>query len=192
MREKSEAGRARAAAALDRYRRAVWKAEALSEEVRELRTLDQRLGPVLTGMPKAGGRTDRLAGTVERLESRTRQLGQQVEQCLSIQQELGGLFDQLEDTRMGQLLWMRYIRGCGWKEISERMDLTERWVRTLHQRALDRLGRLLETPKDAAEGPPPELEQNAVKRPLSEPPQTAVKRLPPESGQNAPVRGAGA
>ena len=159
MREKADPDvcRARAAAALDRYRRAVWRAEALSEEVQELRTLDQRLGPVLTGMPKAGGTTDRLAGTVERLESRTRQLGQQVEQCLLIQQELGGLFDRLEDTRMGQLLWMRYIRGCGWKEISERMGLTERWVRTLHRRALDRLGLLLETPEGGAESLQPEL-----------------------------------
>lgn len=163
MREQADfdASCARAAAALDRYRRAVWRAEALSEEVRELRALDQRLGPVLTGMPRAGGTTDRLAGTVERLESRTQQLGRQVEQCLSIQQELGGLFDRLEDTRMGQLLWMRYIRGCGWKEISERMGLTERWVRTLHRRALDRLGRMLETPEEAAESPRPELRPDA-------------------------------
>lgn len=141
---------ARAEAVLDRYRSAVWKAEALSEEVRELRELDQRLGPALTGMPRGGRNTDRLADTVERLENRSRQLQQQVDRCLSIQQELSGLFERLEDTRMGQLLRMRYLRGCGWKEISERMGFTERWVRTLHQRALVQLGDLL---KASDEGP---------------------------------------
>ena len=160
----SSAARVRAAAALDRYRSAVWKAEALSEEVRELRELDQRLGPALTGMPRSGRNTDRLADTVERLENRTWQLRKQVDRCLLIQQELSGLFGRLEDTRMGQLLWMRYVRGCGWKEISERMGLTERWVRTQHQRALDRLGGLLEASggePTAEPGPPPTPDKTA-------------------------------
>lgn len=132
----------RAAERLGGYHRAVWKMEALSEEVRELRSLDQCVGAVLTGMPKGERNKDRLSGAVERLETRTRQLEQQIEDCLRLQQELSGLLEKLEDKRLARLLRMRYIQGRGWKEISETLGLTERWVRTLHLRALEALDAL--------------------------------------------------
>ncbi len=130
---------AETAARLGGYRQSAWRAERLAEELQALRSLGQRVIPLLTGVRGAGPDRDRVARTVERMELCSRRLQQEARRCLDEQQALDGMLEGLADERLRLLLWLRYARGLGWEPISERLDISERWARKLHLRALDEL-----------------------------------------------------
>lgn len=130
---------AAAATALSGYRQSAWRAARLAEELETMRSLGQRITPLLSETHAAGPDRDQLARTVERMDLCSRRLQQQTRNCLDEQQALAGMLEGLADERLRLLLWLRYVRGLGWEPISERLEISERWARKLHLRALDEL-----------------------------------------------------
>ena len=56
--------------------------------------------------------------------------------------EVQFLINSLEDFRERSVLQLRYVDGCNWDEISERLYTDKRWIFRVHGRALKKLLKL--------------------------------------------------
>ena len=63
------------------------------------------------------------------------QLGEKVR----LRRLIGQAIEQVEEGSLRQILRLRYIEGCKWEEIGERMSYDVRWVRRLHNKALEKM-----------------------------------------------------
>ena len=52
------------------------------------------------------------------------------------------LITRLEDERYHAVLQLRYLCGCSWEEISQKLNFTPRWVHKLHGEALTALEKI--------------------------------------------------
>lgn len=120
----------------DAYRRSI----ALSAQLERYRELATR----------ATGRMDalRVSGTSQRSKVETyvlelveaqAKIEEEIHHLLEWTQEAEALIAQLEDSRMQDVLRMRYLCALDWEEVAQRQHYTLRWVHKLHREALAQL-----------------------------------------------------
>ena len=64
-------------------------------------------------------------------------ISEKISERYKILAEITVAIDRVEDTRLRTLLYARYINRKTWEEVAERLDMSDKWVRTsLHSQAL--------------------------------------------------------
>lgn len=78
--------------------------------------------------------------TVDRIDELIRQLVAQLDELVTLRQEIGAVIDAVPDTRLRELLRLRYIDGLTFDGLAIAMGHYDlRWVYRLHRRALEAL-----------------------------------------------------
>ena len=96
--------------------------------------------PSYTGMPKGGAPKD-MADTIAQLERLKERAEKAREKAIKLVDEISEAIYAVEDAQERTLLWMRYIDGRRWFEISEDMHISERTAFRIHGTALQHVKR---------------------------------------------------
>ena len=88
----------------------------------------------VTGMPRGGGAdwtetADRLIELERVVNARTREWVRWKLNAIDAIRSVG-------EPRLAEVLELYYIDGMTWEQVAQRMGITERWVQSLHGRAL--------------------------------------------------------
>ena len=122
---------------LGRYRSICRRIEAKIEEKERLRSLETKITPTLSDMPKGGGGDDKLATMTEKIDEIDHQLSDELDALAHARAEIEAAIQTVEPESYREVLERRYIRGERWEQIAVDMGYELRWLYRLHHRALD-------------------------------------------------------
>lgn len=121
---------------LNQYRRAVRRMELTGLALEEAREAVQRMTPVLDGLPRPSGHSDKTARAAERLAAAEQAHTAAVLDCRQARSRVQWSISTLYDPTEQELLRRRYLLGQTLTQISQQMHLEYRWLRRLHRRAV--------------------------------------------------------
>lgn len=126
---------------LGQYRQCFQTWISLIEEEAELRSLSEKITASLSGMPGGtGDRPDKVGMVLEGVEAALGKISDEMCDISARRNDVISLVESVPDERERIVLRYAYINGFGWREISARTGYDERYVRRLHQRAIEFLG----------------------------------------------------
>lgn len=76
------------------------------------------------------------AGKMMELE---KEMAFQLGEKIRLRKEIGQAIEEVQQGNLKHLLRLRYINGCKWDEIGQKMNYDVRWVRRLHNKALEKV-----------------------------------------------------
>lgn len=82
---------------------------------------------------------DRVGGAAARIADIDLQINGEIARAEEVRREISAAIDAVQDSRMRDVLRLRYIAGMGWQRVAEILHYSERWVRELHSRSLQYL-----------------------------------------------------
>ena len=112
--------------------------DQLSDELQRWQDLATRISPSYSDMPHGGG-SDKVQTAAVEVAELTDKLNQKLHQAIMVQENIKKLLESLDDIKLRQLMYYRYINGMRWEEIAVRMDFNYRWVFRLHRKALNQI-----------------------------------------------------
>lgn len=121
---------------LQQYRVAEQEEERLSGEIERWRSRAEKMTTGYGLSPSGGGDGRSLEHTVERIDELIRQLVGQLDELVALRQEIGAVIDAVQDTRLRELLRLRYIDGMSLAQIADKMNYCYKQTIRLHLRAL--------------------------------------------------------
>lgn len=123
---------------LSRYQTAVRQVDSLRERIiwwgQRAEGLTRAAGGVQGGSGENG-----MQACLDRMVDYQNQLADSLREELELLDELEAAVASVEDARLRQVLYLRYIEGKKWEEIALKMNYDYRWVLRLHDRALAEL-----------------------------------------------------
>jgi DNA-directed RNA polymerase specialized sigma subunit len=125
---------------LKQYQTTIMEIERRKQDVNMWRDMLQKVTASYSSGLKGGGtirnRTEELIAKIVDLE---RHLHEKLARQISLQHEIEQLVENVGDSRERLLLQYRYLDGMTFEEIAVKLNLSWRWVHTLHSRALDNI-----------------------------------------------------
>lgn len=95
-------------------------------------------------MPRSGGGSDKIQTTVEKIIEIEEKLDHEIDALVDLRNRIEAAVERLESEKLRDIMRYKYIDGLKFEEIAVTMHLDRRWVRRLHNRALNIL--TLESP----------------------------------------------
>ena len=92
--------------------------EEQQRRLQELEALATSCTSHITGMPKAQGVVDRLAGYVAEIADLRSLIDLNIRKCFFELNRLNRLINGIEDSQMRLILSLRYINGLSWQQIA--------------------------------------------------------------------------
>lgn len=123
---------------LKQYRSLSMEIDRISEELQRWQDLATRISPSYSDMPHGGG-SDKVQTAAVEVAELTDKLNRKLHQAIMVQENIKKLLESLDDIKLRQLMFYRYINGMRWEEIAVRMDFNYRWVLRLHRKALNQI-----------------------------------------------------
>lgn len=125
---------------LMQYRQCFQTWISLIEEEAKLRSLSEKITASLNGMPGGtGDRPDKVGMVLEGIEAALGKISDDMCDINARRDAVLALINSVTDGRERVVLRYAYINGFSWREISARTGYDERYVRRLHQRAIEYL-----------------------------------------------------
>lgn len=123
---------------LRRYRECLAEEEWLMEEIAAARARGEAVTRALqpVAVESGGQHSGQVSRAVELMDQYQRELELQVQRSLKIRLEMEEAISKVEDSRLQQLLRMRYIGGYHWDQCAQKLHLDLRWCFCLHEKAL--------------------------------------------------------
>ena len=123
---------------LNQYRIMHIEIDQITKELQRWQDLATRISPSYSDMPHGGG-SDKVQTAAVEVAELTDKLNQKLHQAIMVQENIKKLLESLDDIKLRQLMFYRYINGMRWEEIAVRMDFNYRWVLRLHRKALNQI-----------------------------------------------------
>ena len=125
---------------LRRNRSQLFEVQQLTMELQELREMAVHITPYLNDMPTSkSGNSHRLERSVEKVMELEEQLAQRLETAILQQAEIRTTIEQVKEEKHRQVLRAKYLLGQTWSKMAEDLYTDERWLRRVHNRAVDLL-----------------------------------------------------
>lgn len=123
---------------LNLYRDAVRRATAAQEHLEELRAIAERITPNYQNSGAASGSQsgDKLGAAVARIIDAEARVDAEIELLIATEREIEGVINSVEDSRLSDILYRRYILGHKWERIACDLNTDYRWLLRLHGKAL--------------------------------------------------------
>lgn len=121
---------------LRRYRDAAREIDDLLRERQVWRDRGTAITAKLTAMPRGGGVSDKTGDAASSIAAIDEMLVRRTEELARRREDIERMVASVEDDTLRRLLHLRYIEGCTWETIAEKMHYNYRWVLRLHGRAL--------------------------------------------------------
>ena len=123
---------------LNQYRIMHIEIDQITKELQRWQDLATRISPSYSDMPHGGG-SDKVQTAAVEVAELTDKLNQKLHQAIMVQENIKKLLESLDDIKLRQLMYYRYINGMRWEEIAVRMDFNYRWVLRPHRKALNQI-----------------------------------------------------
>ena len=121
---------------MDRYLRARRREALTARTLEEARSEAARVSPVLDGMPRPGGHSDRVPPSAARLAEAEHAHNIALAEMRQARSEVQQAVGSVRDRTGREVLYRRYLLGQPLLQVSQEMRLESRWGRRLHRRAL--------------------------------------------------------
>ena len=122
---------------LQQYRYAVRRVAAAQEHRDELREIAERITP---NYASEGGGThqsgDKLGSAVARIIDAEKRVSAEIELMIATKNDIENTINAVNDDRLKDILYSRYICGKKWEQIAVDLNIEYRWLLRLHGRAL--------------------------------------------------------
>lgn len=92
---------------------------------------------------------DKIGEIIARKTDLQEALENEIEEAKAVMDEVEDVIGKVEDVKRQLLLHERYIDFMTWEKIAEDLDLSDRWVQVLHQRALEDVEIIIDANPDA-------------------------------------------
>jgi len=113
-------------------------------QVENLRSLTQRVTASYGREPVSHTRNvTSLEDSIIRLMEGEEQINQQIDKLVNLKMDIAALIDHVRNENYRLILEKRYLCFLSWDEIATDMHYSSRWVRNVHERALEVVGKLL-------------------------------------------------
>ena len=122
-----------------RYRQALREEIRLRERIRTATARATATTPCLSLSMGRSGPGDKIGAAVELLVAEQTALCDQLAATHTILEEITKAISGLEDPMQREVLELRYVDGLPRWKIANRMYISERWVASLHRKALENL-----------------------------------------------------
>ena len=122
-----------------RYRQALREEIRLRERIRTATARATATTPCLSLSMGRSGPGDKIGAAVELLVAEQAALCDQLAATHTILEEITKAISGLEDPMQREVLELRYVDGWPRWKIANRMYISERWVASLHRKALENL-----------------------------------------------------
>lgn len=109
--------------------------DQITKELQRWQDLATRISPSYSDMPHGGG-SDKVQTAAVEVAELTDKLNQKLHQAIMVQENIKKLLESLDDIKLRQLMFYRYINGMRWEEIAVLMNYDYRYVLKLHRKAL--------------------------------------------------------
>ncbi len=114
------------------------------QQVESLRSLTQKVTASYGGEPVSHSRNvTSLQDTIVRLMEAEEQVNRQIDELVNLKMDIAALIDRVRNESYRLILEKRYLCFLPWDEIGADMHYSSRWVRNVHERALEVVGKLL-------------------------------------------------
>jgi chromosome segregation ATPase len=124
---------------LSRYQSINRQVKSKLDEIERLRSLETKITPTLSDMPKGGGVSNKIEFVTERIDEIERQMSDELKDLVDTRAEIEAAIQGIDAAVYRELLERRYIYGEHWEQIAVDMSYDYRWVLRLHGKALERL-----------------------------------------------------
>lgn len=128
-------------------RRVDMRINARLEERSRVMALATRCTPSYTGMPHAGGVSNRVEDGVVRLDELERELSDEIDFYVRLRRLAHEVVRSIPDTRYQDILTLRYFNSYGWERVAEEMGYESNYIWRVHgyallkaREALERMG----------------------------------------------------
>lgn len=121
---------------LQQYRLAEMEEQRLEHEIERWRSRAEKVTPGYSKAPAGGGDGRSLEHTLEHLGELAQELTDQRDKLIRLRREIGAAIDTVPDTRLRELLRLRYIEGMTWERVAVQMGYSYMQVCRLHGKAL--------------------------------------------------------
>ena len=128
-----------------RYRQALREETRLRERIRTATARATATTPCLSLTMGRSGSGDKIGAAVELLVAEQTALCDQLAATHTILEELTKAISGLADPMQREVLELRYVDGLPRWKIANRMYISERWVASLHRKALENLRERMNT-----------------------------------------------
>lgn len=122
---------------LRRYKSISDEIEDLTRERESWRERGLALTARLSDMPRGGGVSDKTGDAAARIADIDALIIRRTKELAGLREDIGRMIGTVRDDAQRRLLYLRYIEGCTWEAIAERMHYSYQWVCILHGRALE-------------------------------------------------------
>ena len=122
-----------------RYRQALREEIRLRERIRTATARATATTPCLSLSMGRSGPSDKIGAAVELLVAEQAALCDQLATTHTILEEITKAIARLENPMQREVLELRYVDGLPRWKIANRMYISERWVASLHRKALENL-----------------------------------------------------
>ena len=113
-------------------------------QVENLRSLTQRVTASYGREPVSHTRNvTSLEDSIIRLMEAEEQINQQIDKMVNLKMDIAALIDHVRNENYRLILEKRYLCFLSWDEIATDLHYSSRWVRNVHERALEVVGKLL-------------------------------------------------
>lgn len=93
--------------------------EQLQQKIEELRCLAEGTTRVITGMPHAGGISDKVGRYAARITDLHSMMDNRKARCWEELNRLYAYIDGVEDSLTRQILSLRFINGMNWQQVAD-------------------------------------------------------------------------
>ena len=115
------------------------------QQVSALNDLATHATATLTGMPRNPSRSEsRMAEAVVKIIDLQNEINHDIDELVDLKREITRREKSIPNTEYQLLLEKRYLCFMTWEQISLDMHYTNRWLRKMHERALDVVDRILQ------------------------------------------------
>ena len=114
------------------------------QQVSALNDLATHATATLTGMPRNPSRSEsRMAEAVVKIIDLQNEINHDIDELVDLKREITRRVKSIPNAEYQLLLEKRYLCFMTWEQISLDMHYTNRWLRKMHERALDVVDRIL-------------------------------------------------
>lgn len=123
---------------LQLYRDAVQRALNAQDHLDELRAIAERITPNYQNSGASSGSQsgDKLGAAVARIVDAEARVDAEIELLIATEREIEGVINSVEDSKLRNILYHRYILGNKWEKIACDLHTDYRWLLRLHGKAL--------------------------------------------------------
>lgn len=108
------------------------------DEVIRLRSLLEKISPILTDMPPVGSKMD-IAESIAKIIDLEAEINTDIDEMIETKAGIEKTIENVRDERYKEILRLRYVKDYRLEKIAVEMNYNYRWIKRLHKKAVEKI-----------------------------------------------------